>query len=591
LVLALRGFSGSFCSRFFSLTVTVVFLLSFVPYALAPPPAGFVRMVVGFGRGIDSSALSGFGGRVVREIPGLGAAAVMLPEKALERLRDLPGVRYVEPDLWVTVVLQDMPWGVDRIDAEMVHPSTGGEGVVVAIVDTGVDYNHPDLIDNFDVAKGYDFVNGDDDPMDDHWHGTHCAGIVAADDNDFGVVGVAPGATLLAVKVLDSDGGGWSSDVAAGISWAASNGANVISMSLGSDSSSSVIQDACQSAYLDGVVLVAAAGNDYQRRGRREIDTVDYPARYDSVIAVGATAQNDKRASFSSTGADMELAAPGENIYSTVPGGYGIASGTSMACPHVAGTAALVMASNPGMGHIAVRDLLVSTAEDLGDEGWDTWYGYGLVDAYAAAGATDTEPPAQVQGVTVTTVSSTQLDLSWSPNSETDLDHYNIYRGTSSGVIGSKEYAGSSLTISFSDTALEPETTYYYQVTAVDVSGNEGAPSVEVWGITDSAPQEPPAQQMVLDVSISIESRNAGKNLFVWALATVTVVAADSSGPVGDAMVYGHWEQAATGTDSGLTDDSGMVIFKSESVKNPQTTPTFVFVVDDVVKDGWVYDP
>jgi subtilisin/minor extracellular protease Epr len=188
----------------------------------------------------------------------------------------------------------------------------------VAILDTGIDYEHSDLNDNY--IGGYDFANNDLEPMDDNGHGTHCAGIVAAEDNEGGVVGVAPEADLYAVKVLDSVGNGYMMDV--------------ISMSFGSNLGSTSLETACDNAYSSGVLVVAAAGNDGNPSG--EGDNVDYPARCDSVIAVAATDSNDNRAIWSSTGPDVELAAPGVSIYSTyLGGGYATMSGTSMACPHV----------------------------------------------------------------------------------------------------------------------------------------------------------------------------------------------------------------------------------------------------------------
>ncbi|UCD53440.1 MAG: S8 family peptidase, partial [Phycisphaerales bacterium] len=247
--------------------------------------------------------------------------------------------------------------------------SATGAGIGVAILDTGIDGSHPDLDGNY--AGGWDFVNDDADPSDDHYHGTHCAGIVAAEKDGTGVVGVAPEADLCALKVLSSSGSGYTSDIIAAIQWCVNNDVDVISMSLGSDYSNTAFEDACQAAYNAGIVLVAAAGNDYSRRGRSELDTVDYPGAYGSVIAVAATDSSKTKASFSSAGPDVELAAPGVSIKSTIPGDYGVLSGTSMACPHVAGVVALVLEANPGMSNGAVRQLLRDTADDLGDSGFD----------------------------------------------------------------------------------------------------------------------------------------------------------------------------------------------------------------------------
>jgi hypothetical protein len=219
--------------------------------------------------------------------------------------------------------------------------------------------------------------------MDKQGHGTHCAGIVAAvKGNDIGVIGVAPEAYLYAVKVFDDRGNGRYSDVIEGLEWCIDNEIQVISMSFGSayTAGDPKIEPWINAAYDAGILLVGAAGN----AGSGE-DTVIYPARYANVIAVAATNSNNNRASWSSTGPDIELAAPGVSIYSTYwDNTYATLSGTSMACPHVSGTAALVIASK-SLSNDEVRLRLQQTAEDLGTTGKDNLYGYGLVDAFEAA--------------------------------------------------------------------------------------------------------------------------------------------------------------------------------------------------------------
>jgi subtilisin len=310
---------------------------------------------------------------------------VEIPEQAVENIKKNPRVEYVEEDGIVHAVGEVTPWGVDRIDADLVWSNNKGNEVKIAIIDTGIDKDHPDLQAN--IKGGRNFVSkpswrpADPDKWDDdNGHGTHCAGIVAAVDNEVGVIGVAPEADLYGVKVLDRAGSGYESDVIAGIQWSKDNGMQVISMSLGGGYSESM-ETACSEADGAGIVVVAAAGNS----GPGD-NTVLYPAKYESVIAVSATNDGDSLADFSGRGPEVELAAPGVSIYSTVPGGYDTYSGTSMACPHVAGTAALVIYSGiTDNGDVRAR--LQGTAEDLGDSGFDTKYGYGLVDAEAAAGS------------------------------------------------------------------------------------------------------------------------------------------------------------------------------------------------------------
>ena len=349
---------------------------------------------------------------------------VYLPEPASRAVAQLPGVLRVEDDVVVWALdkppwagkpkptpepppSEILPWGVNRIDAELVWPgSNTGAGVTVAVIDTGIDKDHPDLEAN--IVGGRNFVGKGPswrrkvDPEkwdDDNGHGTHVAGTVAAIDNEEGVIGVAPGASLLGVKVLDQNGGGYLSDIVDGIYWAVDIGpdgeeasgdeADVINMSLGTTYNVQTFRDAVDYAEGQGVVVVASAGNEGSGT-----DTVLYPAKYGSVIAVAATWSNDERASFSSTGPSVELAAPGVYVYSTYKDGqYGTLSGTSMASPHVAGTAALVIASGVTDNN-EVRGLLVSTADDLGIDDCDPLFGYGLVDAEeAATGAETPETP------------------------------------------------------------------------------------------------------------------------------------------------------------------------------------------------------
>lgn len=319
------------------------------------------------------------------------AIAASIPEQARAALLANPAVTRIEADGTVRALDAelDSSWGVKRIGAGLVHDAHNkGTGVKVAVIDTGIDRTHPDLDANY--KGGRDFVNNDDDPMDDHGHGTHVAGTIAAEDNGTGVVGVAPEAHLYALKILDSSGSGSDSDLIAAMQWAVDNHMDVVNMSLGTPTDpGTAVQQAFDNAAAAGVLSVAAAGNSdfFGIIG----DTVEWPARYESVIAVGATDSTDSLAWFSSTGPQVELAAPGVSIRSTLRGGgYGNMDGTSMATPHVAGTAALVIAA----GWSDVRGRLASTADDLAPTGRDTWYGFGLVDADEAAASTGpVEPP------------------------------------------------------------------------------------------------------------------------------------------------------------------------------------------------------
>jgi subtilisin len=378
------------CRRF----VLVVALALIGGFEIAAAPPAQVDVLISFKNppGPNGRALiRGQGGTVKETFWLVPAVAARVPLAAVEALRKNPNVDVVEPDGEVLAddLELDRVWGVKRIGAGVVHANGyKGTGVKVAVLDTGIDYTHPDLDAN--VAGGWDFVNNDNDPRDDHGHGTHIAGTIAAEDNDIGVVGVAPEVELYAVKVLNSSGSGSWSKIISGLQWCVQNGIQVTNNSYGSTSNpGSTVRNAFDNASAAGVVIVASAGNSGTKSGTE--DNVNYPARFDSVIAVGATNSNNSRASWSSTGPTVELAAPGVSIRSTLPGGgYGGKSGTSMACPHVVGVAALVIGAGAGdwngNGIISddVRMVLDATAYDLGTSGGDAWYGFGLVDAASA---------------------------------------------------------------------------------------------------------------------------------------------------------------------------------------------------------------
>jgi type VII secretion-associated serine protease mycosin len=279
-----------------------------------------------------------------------------------------------------------------------------GEGIIVAVLDTGVDLTHPDLEAN--LVTGRNFVEGSSfDPEDDQGHGTNVAGIIAAVANNGNAIGVAPKAKIMPVRVLGQDGGTFAG-VAQGIAWAADNGANIINMSLGGTATSNVMRDAVDYAHGKGVFLVAAAGNCgdqyYVNNGCDFRDQTNYPAAYDSVMAVAATNEDNEQSTFSNQNNYVEIAAPGSNIYNAyLYGGYRSISGTSQATPHVAGLAALIWSRNRDLTNEQVRALIRNTATDLGARGRDIQYGYGLINVAAAlnldvsarAASTSENPP------------------------------------------------------------------------------------------------------------------------------------------------------------------------------------------------------
>jgi subtilisin family serine protease len=373
---------------FFKVSLVVFFVICMTSALSWAQGQDKVRKIVIFEEGFvnapaQQALVEKFGDvTLTKHLPLVNGAAVALPPAAEKALRLEEGVLRIDDDAVVYALPkptkpgkpgngggdtpqppQVLPWGVNRIDAEYAWPDYTGAGVNVAVVDTGIDYTHPDLDGN--CKGGINIINPRKSYKDDNGHGTHVAGIIAAEDNDIGVVGVAPQASLYGVKVLDRRGSGFVSDVIA--NWCVNNNMDILNMSIGTDSDIQSMREACDAAAEAGLLLVASAGNDGV--------AVDYPAAYSSTIAVAATNINDARPSWSSPGPEVDIAAPGVAVLSTWKGGgYYTASGTSMASPHVAGTLAL----NPSAD-------IYTTADDLPPAGADDLTGSGLIDAGESA--------------------------------------------------------------------------------------------------------------------------------------------------------------------------------------------------------------
>ncbi|MCS6881049.1 MAG: S8 family serine peptidase [Oscillochloridaceae bacterium] len=311
--------------------------------------------------------------------------AAIDPEVAAARLLAAPGVAYAEPNRIRRI--SRMPndpafpqqWGLRNIQAPEAWTITTGGPVVVAVLDSGVDGDHPDLAGK--VLPGFNTLNGSPDARDDNGHGTAVAGLIAANtDNNAGIAGLCWECRILPVKVVDARGVGNDASLAAGIRWAADNGARVINMSLGGEGDSRLLREAIAYAAARGIVLVAASGNE------REIgNPVTYPAAYPDVIAVGATGNTDTITGFSNTGDYLDLAAPGVGLWTTLPGGrYGPPNGTSFSSPYVAGAAALVLTQRPDLGRSDVGCILKASADDKGPPGKDSEYGWGRLNAFRA---------------------------------------------------------------------------------------------------------------------------------------------------------------------------------------------------------------
>jgi len=277
-------------------------------------------------------------------------------------------------------------WAWEKIGAPAAWGFSSGEGILIAIVDSGTDLDHPDLASKVRTDIDWDYVNDDGVADDDYGHGTHVSGsAAAATDNGMGVAGMGWEATILPLKILGADGNGYDTDLATAIRDAADNGADVINMSLGADSPCpEIVQQAVDYAYARGAVLVAAAGNNL---GNTEM----FPANCEHVLGVAATQSNDSVAYYSNYGNHVSVAAPGSEIYSTgwvndsfCTSGYCYKWGTSMATPHVAGLAALLLARYPSYTPDQIASAILDNAEDLGATGWDEHYGCGRINGFEA---------------------------------------------------------------------------------------------------------------------------------------------------------------------------------------------------------------
>jgi len=331
------------------------------------------------------------GGTIIKHLPLINGAIVIVKRKDIKEIEEDIDVEYVEIDQPVYAfdnisqedvipLSEEITWAVERVNAHNYHQITKGEGIKVAIIDSGVYVEHPDLINN--IKGGYDFIRDSETIYDDCNHGTCVAGIIAAENNDIGILGIAPEASIYSLRVLkkSSSGGcyGYSSIIAEAIEWSIENNMDIINMSIGGRSYSYTVEHAVNNAYEAGILIIASAGN--YGKDCNDNDCVAYPAALDNVIAIAATMRtNDKIADFSSRGTEVELAAPGYYVVSTASnGGYRGFYGTSAASPVVAGVATLLTAAYPEKINVEIREKLIEIADDLGQEGRDIVYGHGI---------------------------------------------------------------------------------------------------------------------------------------------------------------------------------------------------------------------
>ncbi|MEV5026346.1 S8 family peptidase [Paenibacillus sp. LPE1-1-1.1] len=301
----------------------------------------------------------------IRKMPSILGIACRLPaEETLERFS---GRIWIEKDCKISVhsstqksivVDKGIPWGVNQIKAPQAWSTTTGHRIKVGVIDTGVDFSHPDL--QHSLSRGINLLNRSMLPHDDNGHGTHIAGTIAAANQLQGMIGVAPRALVSPVKAFDHNGSAFVSDIILGIEWCIRNRMNVINMSFGMKTRSKALLGAVINAHNAGIIIVASSGNDGKRR------SVDYPARYPQTIAVGATNKLRRVAPFSNRGAYIDVYAPGDKIISAwLRGKYNEMSGTSMATSHVSGAIALLLAHKPGLTPAEIKAIIKRSVQSL----------------------------------------------------------------------------------------------------------------------------------------------------------------------------------------------------------------------------------
>jgi thermitase len=505
------------------------------------------------------------GGQVKETIHSIGVQVVAIPaskapEKAKAYLAN-PKVLYAEPNYLAKAigtpddVYFDNQWGMKKVEAPAAWDVTKGSSTIkIAVLDTGVDLDHPDLASkilnaiNFTSSATADDVYG---------HGTHVAGIAAASiNNGIGVAGLGYSASIISVKVLGDSGSGYYSWIASGIIWAADNGAQVINMSLGGPSASSTLQDAINYAWNKGVVVVAAAGNSGS-------SAPFYPAYYTNCIAIAATDSSDKLASWSNYGDWVDVAAPGVSIYSTLIGSsYGYKSGTSMASPHAAGLAALVytvVTDSNGNGRLndEVRSRIEITADPLTNTG----AGSGRINAYKAVSGS-----APLSGSITGKVTDSATGSAIAGATVSD--------GTRSAITdASGNYAISSVPPgSYTVTASKDG----YQASSLSVSVVSGQTAVADFALAVTAPVVKP--MWVGSITFSTKGSN---NLAI----NIRVVSAQGAVPAASAgidIVCGgrSWHL------SGTTDSSGVT---SISIQKPPAG-SYVATVTSLTASGYSWD-
>ncbi|WP_273124351.1 S8 family peptidase [Bacillus weihaiensis] len=332
-----------------------------------------INVTIQFENEVDLSILPS--SRIEYVFDTLPIISAIVTDEEYDRLNKLSQIKNIFKEKPIKISSQTRDWGHANSNILLMNGSgLKGDGIKIAVLDSGIDLNHPDL----KVAGGKNFITNNNQFGDDNGHGTHVAGIIAALDNKIGVVGVAPNSKIYSLKILDSKGEGTTIDLAEAIDWSIEHKIDIINLSFGLYGSDPIIEELLKKAYSKGMLIVGASGNDNS-------NSISFPANLDNVIAVGAIDQQQKRALFSNKGNELEISAPGVDVLSTyLNNGYTTMSGTSMASPYVSGYLALLKQKYPTLSNGKLRQLLGEYAVDLGAVGRDSYYGHGIIQSFVA---------------------------------------------------------------------------------------------------------------------------------------------------------------------------------------------------------------
>jgi subtilisin family serine protease len=452
----------------------------------APFVAGelLVQTRAGVAKKQFDEALSGLGATAVEEIQQIRVKRIKVPAQALEKvmaaLAKNPNVKFVEKNFIVQAASipndssYPSQWHLPKISAPLAWDiTTGSTAISIAIADTGVDPDHPDLAGK--LLTGYNFVLGSTDTHDFYGHGTKVAGSAAAiSNNSLGVAGVAWANPIVPLVITDASGYATYSAIANAITYSADKGIRVINLSFGGPSSSTTLQNAIDYAWNKGTIVFASAGN-------YATSTPQYPAACNHAVAVTATTSSDTLASFSSYGSWVTVSAPGYSILTTSDGGgYGYVSGTSFSAPITAGLGALILSSNPNLTATQVVDIIKQNADDLGAAGFDESFGYGRINAYKSLIAakntlpvTDTvNPSASITSPTNGSAVSSIVPVNVAATDNVGVTRVELY------VNGALQATDTTAPYSFAwDTGSLGNGTYYLKAVAYDAAGNSGSSS------------------------------------------------------------------------------------------------------------------